>query len=228
MNLFLFDEINFELDIEKLFEKMHIKGKSEYEERFRELVEEARQIARPKGMYKEVYINEKKEDTVTIEGIEFKSKILRINLEEVVRVFPFVATCGYELEEWGHSIKDMLENYWADVIQEEILDNITSVILNHLEHNYQPGATAIMNPGSLEDWPIQEQGKLFQLLENPTEKIGIELTESFLMIPRKSISGIVFPTDVSYENCQLCPRENCPNRRAPYDQELYRKKYSTK
>jgi hypothetical protein len=40
------------------------------------------------------------------------------------------------------------------------------------------------------------------------------------MLPTKSVSGIFFPTETSYENCQLCPRENCPNRRAEYNKAL--------
>jgi len=43
------------------------------------------------------------------------------------------------------------------------------------------------------------------------------LTESFLMMPRKSSSGIFFPTETPFFACQLCPREGCPARKAAYD-----------
>jgi len=46
----------------------------------------------------------------------------------------------------------------------------------------------------------------------------VRLTESLLMIPRKSASGIYFPTEVSFSSCQLCPRERCDNRKAGYDE----------
>ena len=72
-----------------------------------------------------------------------------------------------------------------------------------------------MNPGPLKDWPLGEQRQLFFLFGDVKQAIGVELTESFLMYPVKSVSGIIFPTEVNYENCQLCPRENCPGRRAP-------------
>jgi len=36
-------------------------------------------------------------------------------------------------------------------------------------------------------------------------------------VPLKSGSGIWFPSESHYENCMLCPRTDCPNRRAPYD-----------
>jgi hypothetical protein len=39
------------------------------------------------------------------------------------------------------------------------------------------------------------------------------------------VSGILFPTEETFASCQLCPREDCPNRRAPYDAELFERKY---
>jgi len=55
--------------------------------------------------------------------------------------------------------------------------------------------------------------------------IGVELTDSFLMIPNESVSGIYFPAEVRFETCQLCPREICPGRRAPYDKNLLQAYY---
>ena len=83
-----------------------------------------------------------------------------------------------------------------------------------------------MNPGSLADWPLEEQRHLFRLLGEPRKAIGVELTESFLMVPIKSVSGLRFPSGAHYENCQLCPRDPCPGRRAPYDPDLYERRYA--
>jgi hypothetical protein len=40
------------------------------------------------------------------------------------------------------------------------------------------------------------------------------------MIPRQSVSGLLFETEKDFVNCLLCPRDTCPNRRAPYDPAL--------
>jgi hypothetical protein len=42
------------------------------------------------------------------------------------------------------------------------------------------------------------------------------LTDSLLMVPRKSISGILFPSEEGFVACQLCERERCPGRKAPF------------
>jgi hypothetical protein len=48
------------------------------------------------------------------------------------------------------------------------------------------------------------------------------------MLPIKTVSGIRFPKEGTYENCQLCPRQKCPGRKALYDEGLYQRKYQLK
>ena len=82
-----------------------------------------------------------------------------------------------------------------------------------------------MNPGSLADWPLSEQRVLFALLGDTQDAIGVQLTSSLLMVPTKSVSGIIYPTAETFASCQLCPRRGCPNRRAAYDPQLFEQKY---
>jgi hypothetical protein len=82
-----------------------------------------------------------------------------------------------------------------------------------------------MAPGSLTDWPLREQRPLFALLGDTEALVGVRLTDSCLMLPNKSVSGIRFPTEKHFESCQLCPRPDCPGRRAPYDADLYDRRY---
>jgi hypothetical protein len=82
-----------------------------------------------------------------------------------------------------------------------------------------------MSPGSLGEWPLSQQRPLFASLGDVAGAIGVRLSESLLMVPAKSVSGVCFPTEESFESCQLCPREDCPGRRAPYDETLYDRKY---
>jgi hypothetical protein len=120
---------------------------------------------------------------------------------------------------------DLLPHYYADVISEEAMRTAAAELKQHLVRRYDLGRTSTMSPGSLEDWPIREQRPLFNLLDNPAKTIGVRLTDSMLMIPSKSVSGIRFPVEKTFESCQLCQRERCPGRRAPYDEELYERRY---
>jgi hypothetical protein len=98
-------------------------------------------------------------------------------------------------------------------------------LYDYLDARFQIPTSSTMNPGSLEDWPIQEQRPLFDLLGDPQQAIGVILNSSYLMQPTKSVSGVRFPLEETFASCQLCPRQNCPSRRAPYDPDLYEQKY---
>ena len=55
-----------------------------------------------------------------------------------------------------------------------------------------------------------------EILGDTEETVGVCLTESCLMLPSKSVSGILFQDHTGHVNCALCPRENCPNRRVSF------------
>jgi hypothetical protein len=211
----------FDLDLPALLSKLRIDSRPEYAERCTRLAGEAVALARPKAAYRLAYIESKNEDSIVVDGVTLTSRVLRVNVGDIHRVFPFVATCGAELEAWSKSIDDMLERFWADAVMEEALRAAFDAATEHLVQQYQLGRTAMMNPGSLPDWPIEQQSALFRLLDGASEKIGVRLTDTFLMVPIKSVSGLRFATETQFENCQLCPRDPCPNRRAPHDPGLH-------
>ncbi len=220
------DNIPFQIDRDCLLRELRIQDQAGYSKRAAELARQAEAIARPRGLYRVAYVESRQPDSVVIEGVTLTSRVLRVNLDDAHRVFPFVTTCGRELYEWSGSIDDMLERFWADAVMELALRAAVDVLKEHLATHIRPGPTSSMNPGSLGDWPIEEQRALFKILGNVRDLIGVELTDHFLLVPTKSVSGLSFPTRVRFENCQLCPRERCPGRRAPYDPGLYERRYA--
>ena len=225
MDAVVLDDIPFRIDLGLLMKKLRVREGHTYTDNVKRLADEAQAIARPKALYKVAYIESRDDKAVVIDGITMNSRVLRVNLEQAHRVFPYVVTCGMELQEWADSIDDVLRRFWAETINEMALRVAIQVLNKHLAERYRPGRTSAMSPGSLGEWPIQAQRPLFALLGDPKGAIGVRLTDSLLMIPTKSVSGIRFPTEESFESCQLCPREGCPGRRAPYDKDLYDKKY---
>ena len=185
-----------------------------------ELVQESLEIARPKAAYKVCYIQHRDEDSITLEGRTFSSRVLRRNLEGIERVFPFVATCGTELDAIQPGSQDMLAAYCFETIRLILVNTARRHAEQHLKDTYLLGQVSRMAPGSLEDWPLPQQAPLFDLLGDVTQRIGVTLSDRFLMVPVKSVSGIFFPTEVRFESCQLCQRVNCSGRRALYDAEL--------
>ena len=224
-DMVVLDVVPFRVAAEALFERLHVASDGEDAGAVRRLIGEAERVGRPKAMYRMAYIDEKGEDEVVIGGVRLSSRVLRVNLDKVHRVFPYVATCGVELEAWSATITDELERFWADAIKEAALRAVMSALIQHMKRHFANGTSSTMNPGSLGDWPLREQRGLFEILGDVRATVGVELTRSLLMVPTKSVSGIRFATEAQFENCQLCPRENCPGRRAQFEPNLYGQRY---
>jgi len=223
------NDIPINLDTEAVLRRIRLRNKNESViKHLEELVELARPIARPKAIYEVSYVENKNEDTLDIGGVRFTSRVLRVNLDKVERVFPYVITCGRELDEITFPSDEFIKSFYMDQIKETVLFLARKYLENCLKRNYALGQMSRMAPGagSAEDWPIAQQEGLFAIFggrEKVEELIGVRLTDKCMMVPIKSVSGIFFPTEIRFEACQLCPREGCIGRRAPYDPELVKK-----
>jgi len=218
-------DIPFELELGTLLAKLHLQQGSDDAKEMESLVEAIRTVVKPKAVYKVSYVEQRGEGNVKIDGVMFTSRVLRTNLDKAERVFPFVVTCGREVDELSLSGGDFLKEFWIDQIKEIILGFASRYLNDYLRRKYAMGKTSSMNPGSgdVTVWPIEQQRALFSLFGDVKKLIGVELTDSFLMIPKKSISGVIFPTEIDFRSCQVCHRENCPSRSAPFDKILWQR-----
>jgi hypothetical protein len=129
----------------------------------------------------------------------------------------------------GNRVDEIIneESRSGDTLATIIMDTITTSLLDILgdfvgekikkegKEQQNWGATCSYSPGQYK-WTIEEQKKLFEMMDG--EKIGVELNESYLMVPFKSVSGVYgFGPEDSIDKtrvaCDLCPRENCIGRR---------------
>jgi hypothetical protein len=225
MKTILLNKISLKIDIEELLKSLHIKKGSKFAHDICNLVSFAVKIARPKAAYRLSPVECTKDGFILIEGIKMESKIMYMNMNKSQRAFPYIATCGIELEKWSGAIKNFQQKFWAENIKMIALGAAIKAFGQDLAGRFQPGLTSSMNPGSLDDWPLQEQHKIFKILGNACDLSGVRLTKNAVMIPSKSVSGIQFPSKEQYYNCQLCPREKCPMRKVPYDKEITKTKF---
>lgn len=183
-----------------------------------ELIEKALSLAEARAVFTTAYIEKKGDAQVIIDGQCFMSRVLRKNLDVVGRVFPAVVTIGHRLEETARRSADVLAPYYLDQIGNLILAEARSHLIGRLGRQFGLDTLSWMSPGSLDDWPIEAQRPLFALLGKAPAAIGVQLTESLLMLPTKSVSGIFFPSASTFFSCRLCPRERCEGRKARYDE----------
>ncbi len=220
----ILDNIPVNLERENIIKRLRLdhSGK-QIVEMVQELIDVVVSTAQPKAVYKVSYVDNNNGDSLDIDGIRFSSRVLCANLNKVQRVFPYIATCGTEIDGVPLPSEDVLKAFYLDAIKTMVLGVAINYLAVHVKQKYMLGQMSHMNPGSLEDWPITQQRELFSLFGDVEGLIGIRLTRNYVMRPLKSSSGIYFPTEIRFESCQLCPREKCIGRRAPYDSNLARK-----
>jgi len=109
-----------------------------------------------------------------------------------------------------------------DMIKEMIMADTMVQFTEIICSKYDIKRYSTMNPGSgnADVWTIDQQRRLFDLIGDVQKDSGIYLTDGFLMVPTKSVSGILFPSESGYTNCEVCTRENCQGRKAPYNPSL--------
>ena len=211
-----------EIPLESVLSELHMdkKGKkADLTERIAAIHKEAMQIAKPAAVYA-VFKPDAADGTININGVRISEPFVHEMLSDCDVVAPYVATCGIEVEEWSQSFKgNMFEQFVADAIKEMCLGAAREKLYEEVQTEYFDDDKSIssLNPGSLNKWPITGQKPLFSMLGDVTGDIGVVLSESMMMLPTKSISGIIFQKDKAYHNCQLCPRTDCPSRSAPYE-----------
>jgi len=191
-------------------------GNEDLEEEILEMMDQANTLARPTALF---CVSPVAADG-SINGVFTGSALVRERLSGRSRCFPYIASCGTALEEWSRQYRgDFLLEFWADEIKKRfLLQGFRAWSAYIREHYRTTGHVAALNPGSLPGWPISGQAELFRILggrEFVEEAIGVTYSDTFLMLPSKTISGICFESEVFYENCQYCPLTDCPNRRAP-------------
>ena len=224
MNIVL--SIPFTLNREEIKSQLAIPPGSRAEVSLEKILNHVQKIAIPKAIYRVSYIEELNNDSVTVEGAVFHSPALRLNLEEVHRIFPYIATCGIEVGDTPIDQDDPIQAYWLRMIELALVRISVEHVRKTIQELYRLETLSAMNPGSAEAgvWPLEEQRPLFSLFGGSQVvegAIGVRLLPSCFMSPDMSTSGILFPSNTAFFNCQLCQREDCPSRKAPFDAALW-------
>lgn len=132
----------------------------------------------------------------------------------------FVATSGMEFEHYQQEIMaqgDMVKVFIADALGSVIAEKTADVMEQELQKRIDEYGwlhTNRFSPGYC-GWHVSEQQKLFPMFRKE-KPCGITLTDSSLMLPIKSVSGVIGlgqkVRKLEY-TCGLCNYEKCYKRR---------------
>jgi hypothetical protein len=157
---------------------------------------------------------------LTSNPIIFESEAIARLLERCDKVALFVSTISSQLEDmvcWLANEGLIVEAYVLDAIGSNAAEKLAGLVESEVEKVSGAQGFCIsrrFSPGHC-DWDISQQRGVFRAVGVDTA--GVNLTESYLMIPQKSISGIIgigpCGSVSSYNPCEPCNKRNCPWRR---------------
>jgi hypothetical protein len=196
--------------------------KGEIPEPFPELIStglaQAPNFTRIKGGYKifESAVIDSENWTIQIEDRIFSpTKVVTTQLKNASAAALFICTAGTKISAHSKQLAaegDTLLSYVFDVIGSITVDKAMDKIEEELKQEMTAAGLHIsdrFSPGYCE-WSVADQQKLFALL--PPRFCGITLTESSLMNPIKSVSGIIGigrqVKQMGYQ-CNWCNDINC-------------------
>ncbi len=182
-------------------------------------VEKARQLF--KASYSYIISDIKRiegSQVFTENSLVFESKVIAQLLKHCEKVAIFLLTLGNRLDE---TMRDLAEN--GLILEAVVLDAVGTDGIERLAEFVQGRITAIakvqgyctsrrFSPGYC-DWALPQQEMVFQAVNGNFP--DVRLTEGFMMIPQKSISGIIGlgSSEVEdYNPCRNCKEMDCPGR----------------
>jgi hypothetical protein len=156
---------------------------------------ESSPLIEPKIIYKELTVKTVRHESLLFEeGGRLTGKLIVQHLAKARKVYVLLCTIGTKIEQrvaetWGSSATYGLALDGVGSAAVEALANAACRELEIFEQNHGWQTSIPLSPGMV-DWPVIEgQPQIFRLLES--ENISVELSPSYIMIPRKSLTMVV-------------------------------------
>ncbi len=177
------------------------------------VIEESHNLLKPAALYRIVKVNKFKQEQVSFEGGIFEGSLVTRAMAGADHLYIAVCTIGGDLD-------NRVANFMNDnPVMAIALDGAGIAGLRKVSRAVEDIISAEAcelgldlgmraQPGQ-EGWPIEQQREIFNILT--TGKIGVRLTESCLMLPRKSVSFVI-PRGKALNNsvapCDFCSKRN--------------------
>lgn len=198
------------------------------EEKIEDACQDARLLARPQGIWQVYDYDCQKQEIQAEPPCLIQGEKIGRHLAGCEKVILLAATVGEDIEAavTGRFAKD---EYTASVLLDAAATAAVEQIADGMEKAIKPKAAAKgygmrwrFSPG-YGDWPIEQQPELLRL--SHAGEIGLSLSSSMMLIPRKSITAIIglykekknMPPDGSMPHangCAACSKTDCPARKS--------------
>ncbi len=157
-------------------------------------------------------------------------RIVASQFKKAEKAALFACTIGSVMEKWSKQLLNKGEpvlSYFVDTVASVVVESATNFLHDYIRKEMNKLDLKITNrysPGYC-DWSVSEQHFLFSFL--PNNFCGITLNESAMMLPIKSISGIIgIGKNVKYTDyiCDKCKRKDCTYRSKRIDRTTHKRR----
>lgn len=190
-------------------------GVGENSSEFEELIGECIEEVLSKLNYKVCFC-----ELPTKDFFDGSSKDLEKNLKGCTSVILFCATIGIEIDRliWRYSSISPLKSLLFQAIGTERIESLCD-LFNYDIKEQKKKIGKFIRPrfsAGYGDFPIEAQKDIIRILDT-SRKIGVNLNESLLMSPSKSVTAIIGISDKNIcedkKECEICKKEDCEYRR---------------
>lgn len=194
------------------------------EEKIRQAADEAALLAAPRGIWQQYPYDSERHTVLSVPAFPIVGRSIEKHLHGAEAVIVLAATVGEAIEE---AVTEHFNagRYAYAVLLDAAATAAVEQVADAMEKTMRPAALRQgytmrwrYSPG-YGDWPLTEQPHLVRL--SRAEEIGIHLTESLMLWPRKSITAIIglvkkdagTPSKPSPSGCAVCTKTDCLARR---------------
>jgi len=182
----------------------------------------ARELARPACRYVLRAVKAVDGERALMEGaLVLEGTIIARLLQRCESAAVFILTIGGPLEKAAGSLADrglIAEAYVLDAIGSSLTEKLADYVEGKIGAEARSRGLCVsrrFSPGHC-SWDIGQQRVLFDALLG--DWVGVSLTDDCVMVPQKSVSGIIGigPCDDgvdTYNPCDTCSKRTCPWRR---------------
>ncbi len=164
----------------------------DFEHEVKDALRALSRLARPKGFYANMKIVSQDENRIITRDFIINSNDMARKLKGAEVLSVLMATIGAGPEEECHRLERIKEHtraFFLDAAASEMTEELLRLVHRQVAEK-MPGfrGTARYAPG-YGDFSLEHQKSILSLLGG--EKTGVKITESFMLLPRKSTTGVV-------------------------------------
>ncbi|HEY5537172.1 MAG TPA: hypothetical protein VIK23_00725 [Acetobacterium sp.] len=191
MSVVALTELEFSLDEDEFYDHLRMKRGSRRAIPIQRILETAKNIPKPKVLYRVSKAKIIDANYFTLDDVSFKSTLAVEKIHNGGLVIPNIVTSGLEIENYCMTMKGMLEQYIIMELCNFACRFAQKAMAEDIKKRYGMELVDCIYPGE-EGFHLDSGKKIFDLFEDIEKTIGVTLSDTGLPTPSRTAYAISF------------------------------------